>query len=157
MGMLLPFTGLRLLLPAIIPSWRFFDAVTASPRLDYTVLAAPDVQAGTWQEFRPRPGTLTVGAMLRRLLWNAPWNESLFLVSLSERLMRAATDEAAEHSQRELLLRVARHLDRHGACDREAYLQLRLRLVRREGPGEQVGSDIVYLSSPWPIAALITP
>jgi hypothetical protein len=38
-----PFTGLRLLLPAIIPSWRFFDAVAASPRVDYAI-TAPDTQ-----------------------------------------------------------------------------------------------------------------
>lgn len=153
-----PFTGLRLLLPAIIPSWRFFDAVTASPRLDYAVLAASDDQRQQWQEFRPRTASLSPGAMLRRLLWNPQWNENLFLVSLAERLMSAAsTPETVAHSQRELLLRVARHLDRHNACDPDAWLQIRLRLVSRDGPGEQVVSETVYLSSPYPIAGLITP
>lgn len=147
-----PLAGLRLLLPAIMPSWRFFDAVSASPRLDYALLTAPDA----WREFRPRPAMLGVATMLRRLLWNAPWNESLFLVSLAERLMStSATAETAAHSQRELLMRVARHLDRHGLCGREDQLQIRLRFVRRVG--EEVESEIVYLSSPWPIAELITP
>lgn len=149
-----PLTGLRLLLPAMIPSWRFFDAVSASPRLDYALLSAPDA----WQEFRPRPAVLSMGTMLRRLLWNAPWNESLFLVSLAERLMStSATAETAAHSQRELLMRVARDLDRHGRCARDDHLQIRLRFVSRAGSGEEVGSEIVYLSSPWPIAELITP
>lgn len=152
-----PFTGLRLLLPAIIPSWRFFDVVTGSPRLDYAVLPAPEGKAEAWQEFRPRAPELTVAEMLRRMLWNPQWNETLFLVSLSERLMRAETAETSTHSERELLLRVARHLDREGVADRSAHLQIRLRLVRREGPDDRIGSEIVYLSSPRPMAGLITP
>lgn len=153
-----PFTGLRLLLPAIVPSWRFFDVVTASPRLDYAVLGSPGARVEQWLEFRPRPAILSLASMMRRLLWNPQWNESLFLVSLAERLMQAATEEAAAHSERELLLRVARHLDRHGTCDPAAHLQIRLRLIgRTAGPDEQIGSEIVYLSSPRRIAGLITP
>lgn len=153
-----PFTGLRLLLPAIIPSWRFFDAVTASPRLDYAVLATADDEDGQWQQFRPRMAVLSAGAMLRRMVWNPEWNENLFLVSLAERLMSAASSaETVAHSQRELLLRVARHLDRHKVSDPDAWLQIRLRYVSREGAGEQVSSEIVFLSSPHPMAGLIMP
>lgn len=152
-----PLTGLRLLLPAIIPSWRFFDAVTASPRLDFALLATPGEPAGHWREFRPRPARLGIAAMLRRLLWNPEWNENLFLVSLAERLVTATGEKTAAHSQRELLLRVARHLDRHALCDRDDWLQIRLRLVRRTGAGEAVGGEIVYLSSPRRIADLVTP
>ena len=151
-----PFTGLRLLLPAIVPSWRFFDGVSASPRLDYAVLNAPDDPAGLWQEFRPRPARLTLWTMLYRLLWNAQWNESLFLVSLAERLVSAAaTPATCAHSERELLLRVARHLDRHSAGDPHTHLQIRLRFVSRVGPAEEMASRIVYHSDPWPIAELI--
>lgn len=151
-----PLTGLRLLLPAIVPSWRFFDMVTASPRLDYALLAASDGPAEQWQEFRPRPPVLTMGMMLRRLLWNASWNENLFLVSLSERLMSAATTETAEHSERELFLRVARHLDRSTVRDHPPFLQIRLRLVGRAGRGEPVISQIAYISTPRELAGLIT-
>lgn len=151
-----PFTGLRLLLPAIVPSWRFFDAVTASPRLDYALLPTADAPTARWQEFRPRPAVLRAGTMLRRLLWNPQWNENLFLVSLAERLLGATSMETAAHSQRELLLRVARDLDRHAACDPDAYLQIRLRLVSRTGPGEHVTEEVVYLSSPCQIAGLLT-
>ena len=151
-----PFTGLRLLLPAILPSWGFFDVITFSPRLDYALLTAADDNAGTWQAFRPRAPVLTPAMMLRRLFWNPDWNEDLFLVSLAERLIGAATPETEAHSQRELLLRVARHLDRDAAIDRGAYLQIRLRLVGRAGPAEEVSSDIVYLSSPCLLAGLIT-
>ncbi|MCE7797700.1 hypothetical protein LWE61_14210 [Sphingobium sufflavum] len=151
-----PLTGLRLLLPALMPSWRFFDAVTASPRVDYALLAAPGEEAGPWREFRPRPAVLTPGVMLRRLLWNPQWNESLFLVSLAERIMRAPTVEAAGPSELELMLRVARHLDREGGCDPGGYLQIRLRLVRCAGGAEEGASEIVYLSGARPMAGLVT-
>jgi len=152
-----PFTSLRLLLPTIAPSWRFFDSVSDSPRVDYAVLAAPDEGAEHWQEFRPRPAVLTPITMVRRLLWNPQWNENLFLVSLAERMVSPATPEADAHSERELLLRVARHLHRHGACDHRAYLQIRLRFVSRAETGNEVVSHIAYLSSPRLIAELITP
>lgn len=151
-----PFAGLRLLLPAIIPSWRFFDAVTASPRLDYALLTTPDEAVMLWREFRPRPATLGLATMLRRLFWNAQWNENLYLVSLSERLMSATTAQTEDHSQRELLLRVARHLLLHRVCDERAYLQLRLRFVRRPGPADVVEEQVVYLSPVCPMAELVT-
>ena len=149
-------TSLRLLLPAMLPSRRFFDAVTASPRLDYAVLSAPDAIAGPSQEFRPRPATLGIGTMLRRLLWNAPWNENLFVVSLAERLVNAANPESAAHSQRELLIRVARHLDRCGDAS-HGFLQIRLRFVSRDGAAGGITSHIHYQSVPYPLADLTRP
>ncbi|TZG25949.1 hypothetical protein [Sphingomonas montanisoli] len=151
-----PFAGFRLMLPAIMPSWRFFDGVSASPRVDYALLRDPEAAADHWQEFRPRPAELTLRAMLLRLVWNPQWNENLFLVSLAERLIRADSAETVAHSQHELLLRVARHLDRDGGCDRSACLQIRLRLVRRVGPREDVESEIAFLSGAQPIADLVT-
>jgi hypothetical protein len=151
-----PLTGLRLLLPAIIPSWRFFDAVTASPRLDYALLASADGTDGPWQEFQPRPAILTLGTMLRRLLWNPQWNETLFLVSLAERLMTSTSAQTELHSEQELLLRVARHLDLHAACRPDAYLQIRLRFVGRTGSDEQIHSQVMFVSRPRRMSELIT-
>jgi hypothetical protein len=145
-GMAFPLDGLRLLLPAIVPSWRFFDAVTASPRIDYALLpGAPD-----WRAFRPRPRTIAPAARIGRLVWNAQWNETLFLVSLAERLLGPAPPEVVRHSQAELLMRVARDLDRRGLCDRGDCLQVRLRLVDR------AADEIAYVSAPCPIARLLT-
>ena len=152
-----PLAQLRLLLPAIIPSWRFFDAVTASPRLDFALLATEEEEAGRWEVFRPRPAVVTPGAMLRRLLWNAESNENLFLVSLAERLVKGESEATMIHSQRELLLRVARHLDRHGLCGDRGWLQIRLRFVHRIGATEDIDSEVAYISGTFSIAALLTP
>ena len=46
--------GLKLLLPALIPSWRFFDTIAPSPRIEYALLHDPHA-AAAWREFRPRP------------------------------------------------------------------------------------------------------
>ncbi|MBY0300347.1 MULTISPECIES: hypothetical protein [Sphingomonas] len=144
-----PFAGLRLLLPAIVPSWRFFDTVAASPRVDYALLADADDEA-QWQAFRPRPAVLTVGAMLRRLVWNAQWNEDLFLVSLAERLIHDPDTATRAHSERELVVRVARHLSRQGAGAPLA--QIRIRLVARGEDGERLGEQVVYCIDPFAIA-----
>ncbi len=154
-----PFTGLRLLLPAIVPSWRFFDAVTASPRIDYVLLPSPDVEGEDWREFRPRAAVLTPGRMMRRLVWNPEWNENLYLVSLAERLMSRTTAATEVHSERELLLRVARHLDRHGlgqgVGQGGAWLRIRLRFVSRTAEDDRVAARIVYVSAPHAMAGLV--
>lgn len=147
-----PLTGLRLLLPAIIPSWRFFDAVTASPRLDFALFRQPD-DAPDWQPFRPRPAVLPPAAMLRRLFWNPEWNEDLYLVSLAERLVGdASTDATRQHSQREMLLRVARHL---GPQPEGTHLHIRLRFLGRLPGTDTIAEEVAYLSQPVPLADLI--
>ena len=87
---------LLLLLPALIPSWRFFRAVAASPRVERW-------EQGCWRDARPRPAEIGLGRMLRRLFWNPRWNEALFLVSLAERVVEQGSERAA----RELLRRAA--------------------------------------------------
>jgi hypothetical protein len=93
----------RYLLPALIPSWRFFDYIAPSPRIEFAVIAAVDDPAMRWREFRPRPAHLPVAAMLRRLLWNPLWNESLFMVSCAEKLL----DKPSTRRETELLTRIA--------------------------------------------------
>lgn len=147
-----PLAGLRLLLPAVVPSWRFFDAVTASPRIDYVVLSSADAAPQGWQEFRPRVSRLSLATMLRRLVWNPAWNENLYLVSLAERLVAPPTPATAAHSERELLRRVARDLhDRQGQL---GWLRLRLRFVYRTVDSDEIASEVVYLSDAHWLTAL---
>jgi hypothetical protein len=89
---------LTLLLPALIPSWNFFDVIAASPRIEYRVLESPDATPHDWLEFRPRPLHVPFSAMLGRLFWNARWNETLFVVSCAGRLLAKPT----EHSEHEI-------------------------------------------------------
>ncbi|MCG8491728.1 MAG: hypothetical protein MI743_08960 [Sneathiellales bacterium] len=92
-----------LLLPAVVPSWRFFDEIAPSPRVEYLLLGHEQEE---WLEFRPRPEKISIFKMLRRMVWNPTWNESLFLVSCAERLMAEPTD----HSANEIFDRISRDL-----------------------------------------------
>ncbi|MBI1492054.1 hypothetical protein [Halocynthiibacter styelae] len=109
---------LRLTLPALIPSWRFFKAVQPSPRIEWR---SPDLDEH-WQAFRPRPTHLSPITILQRMIWNPRWNETLFMVSCSERL----TAEVTDHSIGEILKPLRQDMP-HKATT----LQFRLKFIDR--------------------------
>ncbi len=144
---------LKLLLPALMPSWRFFKSVDPSPRVEWAMLASATSAPQSWREFRPRPQQLTPLAMLRRMLWNPRWNESLFLVSCAERLTLSPT----EHSEQEILRRITAELQRSlppGAC--LPYLQFRLVFLDRAEDGGLIKA-ITYQSEPHLMTGLAAP
>lgn len=85
----------QLLLPALIPSWRFFDRIGPSPRIEYTVGRTPDDAGAEWRETRPRAPRVSAAAFVARLFWNPRWNEFLYLVSCAERLLEDPSRERA--------------------------------------------------------------
>lgn len=133
---------LSLLLPALLPSWRFFKTVEPSPRLEWALLSAPGQPAKTWQEFRPRPQRVGPMRMALRLLWNPRWNESLFLVSCAERLTDAPCDRLAAEINR----RIAADLRRQPPDPGLPYLQFRLVFHDRQ-EGVLVRA-VTYVSEP---------
>jgi hypothetical protein len=138
---------LKLLFPALVPSWNFFDVIADSPRIEYVELPSPTAPAEAWREFRPRPARLSPAAMLSRLFWNARWNESLFLVSCAERLLA----EPDAHSRDEIFRRIAADL----AERREAgpgWLRFRIVLVGEREEG--IARKIAYLSDPRALASI---
>ncbi len=122
---------LRLLLPALIPSWRFFRAVEPSPRVEVCADGSSD-----WSEVCLRPDHVPLRVMLRRMLWNPRWNETLYLVSLAARVV----EERSPHAMRELERRVQRA--RPGE-------RIRLRLVFVERRGERLTREVLYQSAPF--------
>ena len=127
---------LALLLPALIPSWNFFDVIAPSPRIEYALLASPDA-IPDWREFRPRPQQVSPAAMLGRLFWNARWNETLFLVSCAERLK----DQPTAHSEDEIFRRIAADI-----APAAPWLTFRLVFVHRER--EAIVREVAYLAEP---------
>jgi hypothetical protein len=101
---------IKLLLPALIPSWSFFDIISASPRIQFALLKTENETILEWREFRPRPKHQSFMQMLKRLLWNPKWNESLFLVSCAERIMEQDTQYSIDHSETEILKRIENEL-----------------------------------------------
>lgn len=131
--------SLSMLLPALIPSWRFFDTVAPSPRIEFTILENGN-ETQSWEEFRPRPEAVSVVTMLGRMFWNPHWNEQLFLVSCSERLMNNPT----RHSIDEISDRIRHDLAQQGLTGDEQHFQFRLVFVAREGA--EIERQITYLS-----------
>lgn len=142
------FGPLKLLLPALMPSWRFFKTVDPSPRVQW-ILRPPHSQTppDDWQAFRPRPQQLSFVQMMARMLWNARWNEGLFLVSCAERLTIAPTD----HSRDEILRRIARTLPPD--LPPRTTLQFRLLFIDRDQDGT-LYQEITYESAPTPLAEI---
>lgn len=131
---------LKLLLPAIIPSWNFFDFIAPSPRIQYTLLNKENQPQTEWQEFRPRPDYVSLGQMLKRMLWNPWWNECLFLMSCAERILANPT----KHSEDEILKRIQNDLAKEDKARGATHLQFRLVLVERQG--ETLVEEIVFHS-----------
>ncbi len=138
---------LKLLLPALIPSWRFFDTIAPSPRIEFSLLNAAQDTSGGWKEFRPRPARLSIRTMLKRMFWNPRWNESLFLVSCAERLMENPT----EHRIQAILNCIKADIARDSTDARATpYVQFRLVFISRNGSELQKG--ITFVSKIYPYA-----
>ncbi|MFK5981078.1 MAG: hypothetical protein QM488_19580 [Rhizobiaceae bacterium] len=133
--------SIKLLLPALMPSWRFFAAIAPSPRIEFTLLETTLDKPGNWQEFRPRPAHLSVRGMAKRMFYNARWNETLYLVRCAE----LYTMSPAPHSSREILIRIKAELERNSIdCLATPYLQFRLVFVHREGI--QIEKHVTFIS-----------
>ena len=91
-----------------------------------------------WQAFRPRPQSLSTLDMLRRLIWNPRWNETLFLNSCAERLSQGITPD---HSVREILTRLKRDL---APTSDASHFKFRLVFVHRED--DQLTSEDIFVS-----------
>jgi len=138
---------LGLLLPALIPSWNFFDVIAPSPRIEYALTGSSAVPKGGWTEFRPRPQRVSTRTLLTRLIWNPRWNETLFLVSCAERLINAPTD----HSQDEIFTRLAAELRASAAAG--DWLSFRLVFVSRED--QAIQREVLFQSAPRRLADIV--
>ncbi|MEY4588890.1 MAG: hypothetical protein RL497_966 [Pseudomonadota bacterium] len=71
---------LRLILPILFPSWRFFNSIGPSPRILVRFDEAP------WQEFCPKPARLNLLSRIGNLFHNPRGNKTLFIQSCAVRL-----------------------------------------------------------------------
>ncbi len=141
---------LKLLLPAVIPSWRFFDVIAPSPRIQFALLQSknePPCESREWREFRPRPTRLSFLQMLGRMFWNLERNESLFMVSCAERIVQQPT----QHSEDEILKRIITEIKVNNSKSAVAvtHLQFRLLLVQRQD--SRLQQQVVFYSRIQPL------
>ena len=127
-------------MPALIPSWRFFDIIAPSPRIEYALLENASDQANTWKEFRPRPQKLPSWSFIYRLFFNAHWNESLFLMSCAERLIQ----NPSAHSENEIFTRLMDTPDIQAQS--QTHIQFRLIFLSKEPSEERLNTHLAYTS-----------
>lgn len=130
---------LKLLLPVLIPSWRFFDFITPSPRIEATYLKTRNDTGTDWQELNPRPEHLPFGKMLLRLFYNPQWNETLFLTRCAERLI--TNDEPAHHQEE-----IFKHIIAKNDHDLEHFAYMQFRLIFIERHNEALKSHTLFTS-----------
>lgn len=135
---------LKLLLPALFPSWRFFDVIAPSPRIELALLTGPAEDSAVWRLCRPPPGRLGARDFVRRFFWNARWNESLYLATCAERLMQNPTD----HSCREIRRRLRADLQAESG-GRPAASHFRFRLVFVSRHEDRLRRDVAFVSPPY--------
>lgn len=145
-----------LILPILIPSWRFFKSIEPSPRVQWGLTSADTVTPINWQEFRPRPAYLSPLHIFRRLFWNPAWNESLFLVSCAERLQENPTEHSINEIRQRVLCDIARGpttTKTHGT-DSDTMMQFRLLFVHRDGA--QLTKEVLFTSEQFPLTGRAT-
>jgi len=138
------FQTIKLLFPALIPSWDFFESIAPSPRIQFSLLNSEKQIDKHWVEFRPRPQYVSLIEMLNRMLWNPRWNESLFLVSCAERIVGNSSSELILHSEKEILKRIKNDLLQKHQTLTASHFQFRLVFVQRQG--KKLIEEVAFIS-----------
>lgn len=133
---------LKLLVPALVPSWRFFKSIEPSPRVQWNVMG----KSAAWHDLNVRPERVGLLTMLLRLFWNPDWNEGLYAVSLAERLVVAPSPHARDEMFRLIVRRFGATLNPQ---DR---VHFRLIFVSREG--ERLVEELMFQSERQSVASI---
>lgn len=138
------------LLPAVIPSWRFFDRIGPAPTVEWSV------GDGGWQPVCPSPPRVPAAALLARLFWNPARNEALFLVSCAERLLDDPSASRADLLWTRVADRVRPTLSSEAAVAAPALPSaggrtLRVRIVEVTRQGDALLREVRYVSEPRPL------
>ena len=139
---------LKLILPVIFPSWRFFSSIGASPRIQFAFLQNESDNPQLWQEFRPLPERVSFVAGLRRLLWNPQWNETLYINTCAEHLFDESSPMRVPMREQEIMRRVLAAVSRGEVIPEHnaAFLLFRICTVIRDG--NKIMQPVVFVSKP---------
>ncbi len=147
------FKTLKLLLPALLPSWRFFDVIAPAPRIQYCLSSGSmqsDHQPQKWSTFLSRPYKVSFGKMCARMLWNTDWNEGLFLISCAERLIEAPT----AHSEQEIMKRIVATII---PADINSHYRVQFRLLLIKRHKTALMQEVVFHSQTYTLPATDSP
>jgi len=141
---------IKLLLPILFPSWRFFSSIGPSPRIEVGFTADKNCEPQQWGPFRPLPKRINLALGVRQLFHNPLWNEHLYISTCAEHLFEGYS----EFREREIGQRlVAAVLNKEiGSNGEFQYLMFRIRALGPEAG--QMRDEIVFISKPFALVGV---
>jgi len=135
---------LKLILPVLFPSWRFFSSIGPSPRIHIAFLKNENDEAGDWQEFRPKPFKISFAKGLLRLFHNPQWNEMLYINTCAERLFEGYS----EMREQEIMHRIQSAIKAGEISTNTGarYVTYRISALMREG--QVVSQPVTFIANP---------
>lgn len=135
---------LKLILPVIFPSWRFFSSIGPSPRIHYAFLQNENDEPQEWFEFRPRPGKVSFKESLCRLFHNPHWNETLYLNTCAERLFEGYSEMREQEIMTRILAAVT--AKQIAVAADSSYLVYKISAVIREA--QVITQPVTFVAKP---------
>lgn len=133
---------IKLLLPILFPSWRFFSSIGPSPRIEVGFVVDKNSEPQEWLPFRPLPKKINFVLGLQQLFHNPLWNERLYINTCAEHLFEDYSEfREQEIGQRLLANTISKKLVADGEFQ---YLVFRIRALEFEAG--QVRDEVVFVS-----------
>lgn len=83
---------IKLLLPVLFPSWRFFSGIGPSPRFDIGFVKEGETDPLHWIDLSQLPKQLGIWHGVGRLFHNPVWNDWLYINTCAEHLFEFNSD-----------------------------------------------------------------
>ncbi|MEN0038998.1 MAG: hypothetical protein AAGC78_18105 [Cellvibrio sp.] len=83
---------LRLILPVLFPSWRFFSSIGPSPRIEVGFASTAQLEPADWFPVFPLPEKISFTSGIVQLLHNPKWNDRLYINTCAEHLFESHSE-----------------------------------------------------------------
>ena len=135
---------LKLFLPVLFPSWRFFSSIGPSPRIAFALLQNENDEPVDWQEFRLKPTEVSFVKGLLHLFHNPAWNETLYINTCAERLFEGYSEMREQEIMRRILASIS--VGEIIAGSNVRYVTYRISAVMREG--QVISQPVTFIAKP---------
>lgn len=144
---------IKLLLPILFPSWRFFSGIGPSPRFDIGFIKEGESDPATWIDLSQIPAEWKIWKGIGQLFHNPVWNDQLYINTCAEHLFEF-NSEFREQEIADRLLRLFQ-LKSYKISNDVSYFCFRIRAIESDGlnPAEK----IVFFSKIFPLDVKKTP
>jgi hypothetical protein len=142
---------LKLLLPILFPSWRFFSSIGPSPRIDLGFIADTNTEPQEWIPYGVLPQKISFVSQLARLFHNPEWNLQLYLNTCAEHLIEEVSLFHEQDIGRHILMTIDKHKIK--IPDNNTHLRFRIRTLEYENNNNIVQEKLVFISNPIALTA----